>query len=319
MRGHIRTADHRRVSHGLFLPTTDDADVHSEAEWRRDLSAWMLVLPAGAAFTHVTGARLRRWQLPKLPEQVPVFAAVGRLDARPRRAGLVCSRLERSTSLVMVDGLPVEAAEEILLRAARDLGLVDLVVLVDSARRAKDVDEGALMDLLASRRPGVRLLRHAWRLSTDRSESAGETVLRLFDETMDLEVVPQVRIYDEAGNPRGRADLLVVGTHRIHEYDGAHHREGRQHRADLRRDRGLAQTSYDRRGFTLDDLLNHPAVLMHELDRDLGRAHDLRRLQRWRRLVEQSLYSEAGRRRVTNRWNRQMGLIEWSRTAPESA
>lgn len=319
MRGHIRLAGHRRVSHGLFLPSGEDVDVHAEEEWHRELTAWLLVMPTGAAYTHLTGARLRRWQLPTPPEQVPVFAAVDRADPRPRRAGLVCSRLERARPVEMVQGLPVEPAEEILLRAARDLGLVDLLVLTDSARRHGDVDEREMENLLATRRPGVRLLRRAWQLSTSKAESAGETLLRLFDLTMDVEVKPQAELVDEAGNVVCRADLLVVGTLLLHEYDGAHHREKGQQRTDLRRNRGLAQTSYDRRGFTLDDLLNHPAVAMHELDRDLGRRHDLRRLQRWRRLVAQSLYSEAGRRRLANRWQRQMGVTEWSRTATDSA
>jgi hypothetical protein len=319
VRGHIRLAGHRRVSHGLFLPSGEEVDPHAEGEWHRELAAWRLVLPTGAAYTHLTGARLRNWQLPRLPEQVPVFAAVDRMDSRPRRAGLVCSRLERARPVEILHGLPVEPAEEILLRAARDLGLVDLLVLTDSARRHGDVDEQVMEELLTSRRPGVRLLRRAWELSTPKAESAGETLLRLFDHTMDVDVEPQAELFDEAGNMVGQADLLVVGTMLLHEYDGAHHREKGQQRTDLRRGRGLAQTSYDRRGFTLDDLLNHPAVAMHELDRDLGRRHDLRRLQRWRRLVEQSMYSEAGRRRLANRWQRQMGVAEWSRTAADPA
>jgi hypothetical protein len=304
-----------RVAHGLFRPCPDESDPDAATEFRRDLEAWLLVLPEGARFTHVTAARLRGWQLPQLPEQVPVFASVGITDARPRRPGLLCSRLVRTSSPLVVDGLPVEPAEEALLRAARDLGLVDLTIMIDSARRAGHIDGDAMEALLGSRRPGVRALREAWRLSTPKAESAGETVLRLFDECMEVAVEPQATLTDEAGHVVGVADLLVVGTTMLHEYDGAHHRERSQQRVDLRRGRGLAQTAYDRRGFTLDDLLNHPAVLMHELDRDLGRAHRLLRLNRWRRLVRASLYSEDGRRRVMNRWKREMGIVEWSGTA----
>ena len=137
----------------------------------------------------------------------------------------------------------------------------------------------------------------------------------MFDECMEVPVEPQAPVRDEAGNVVGVADLLVVGTRLLHEYDGEHHRKPLQQRVDLRRSRGLAQTAYDRRGFTLDDLLNHPAVLMHEVDRDLGRSHRLARLHRWRRLVAASLYEEPGRRRVMNRWQRQMGVVEWSGTA----
>jgi len=317
VRGHVRHVGALRVSHGLFRPSPSGSapDLDPELEFRRDLEAWLLVLPAGARFTHLTGARLRRWQLPRLPEQVPVFAAVGTADGRPRRPGLLCSRLVRRTEPRHVDGLPVEPAEEVLLRAARDLSLLDMVILVDSACHLGDVDAGAMEELLQSRRPGVRRLREAWRRSTDRAESAGESVLRLFDECLEVPVKPQVELFDAAGHVVGVADLLVQGTNQLHEYDGAHHRETSQQRVDLRRGRGLARSSYDRKGFTLDDLLNHPGVLMHEIDRDLGRPHRLARLRRWRRLVAASLYSEEGRFRVMNRWAREMGVVEWSGTA----
>ena len=319
VRGHIRRVDHRRVSHGLFLKIDPDAKPGCDEETLRELHAWLLVLPPDAAFTHLTGAWLRGWQLPSLPEQLPVFVAVDRLDPRPRRAGLICSRLQRSSEVAAARGLPVEPATEILLRAARDLGLLDLVVLVDSARRAGDVADGDMRELLAGRRPGVRLLRAAWQLSTDKADSAGETVLRLFHTAMDVPVTPQAVLRDEAGNVVGHADLLVDGTQRVHEYDGAHHRAKKQQRTDLRRSRGLAQWGYDRRGFTLDDLLNHPAVVMHELDRELGRTHERRRLDRWRAWLGQSLYCDTGRQRIVNRWKRQMGVVEWSGTTRPGA
>ncbi len=312
VRGHIRTAGFLRVSHGLFRPDGGIQDLESTEQFRLDLAAWLLVLPPGAAFTHVTGGRLLGWQLPKLPEQVPVFAAVAEADNRPRRPGLLCSRLVHPRETGHAHGLPVDPAHEILLRAARDLGLLDLVIMIDSARRLRHVDSDAMERLLQSRRPGVRILRQAWRMSTAKAASAGETLLRMFDRAIEVDVEPQARLHDEAGNLVGVVDLAVVGTDLVHEYDGAHHRRSRQHRVDLRRDRGLSGASYRRRGYTLDDLLNHSAVVMHEVDRDLGRAHDGRRLERWRRLVAGSLYDEVVRRRVMNRWQRAMGVTEWA-------
>ncbi len=312
IRGEIRIAGFQRVSHGLFLPPR--SGLSDAAAFRRELSAWRLVLPPHAVFTHVTGARLMGWQLPNLPEHPPVFAAVEGDQPRPRRPGLICSRLTRETGPVG-DALPVDLTEEIFLRAARDLGTLDVTIMLDSARRLGHVDPHRMDRILASGRPGTRVLGTAWELSSPLAESGGETVLRVFDECIDVPVEPQVTLLDDQGRVVGRADLLVKGTRLIHEYDGAHHRSSRQHTADLRRDRGLAVARYERRGFTLDDLINHPSVLMHEVDRDLGRPHQPMRLDRWRRLVENSLYSEIGRQRVMNRWQRTMGVIEWSRTA----
>lgn len=313
IRGEVRLVGHRRVSHGLSVKLR--SGLSDDEEFRRDLRAYLLVLPKSAAFTHVTGARLRGWRLPKLPGLVPVFVAVDQDDPRPRRHGLICSRLGRESRRDEIDGLPVESAEEILLRAARDLGTLDLVILIDSALELGDLDPDRMEALLASRRPGVRALRAAYRLATRRCESIGETLLRVFHDCLEVPVRPQSDLFDDLGRPIGRADLLVVGTSFVHEYDGAHHRDQVQHRNDLRRERGWAGSPYVRKGFVLDDLLNHPMVVMHEIDRALGRPHVSARIARWRRLVENSLYAEAGRERVMNRWRRHNGMIDWAKTA----
>lgn len=54
---------------------------------------------------------------------------------------------------------------------------------------------------------------------------------------------------------------------------------------------------------------------MHEVDRALSRPHHVGRLSIWRGLVENSLYSAAGRERILNRWRRANGLIDWTGSA----
>jgi hypothetical protein len=314
IRGEVRAIGFRRVSHGLFL--AERPGLGAEEELRRDLRAWLAVLPPGAVFTHVTAARLMGWRLPRLPEQVPVFAAVHDGERRPRRVGLICSRLMPRHgdhgSRFCVGDLPVDSPEEILLRAARDLGHLDLVVMVDSARALGHLDPDRMAAMLSSRRPGTRALAAAYNASSQRAESAGETLLRRFHDVMGIAVEPQVTLRDADGRVIGRADLLVSGRPHVHEYDGAGHRSVGQHRSDLRRDRLLAHSSYTRRGFTLDDLINHAAVTMHELDRALVREHRPGRLRRWNRMLDESMYSERGRQRVLNRWRRAMGVVDWA-------
>lgn len=307
VRGEVRAAGFRRVSHGLYRSATQDNEID---ELVRDLKAFRLVLPVGAVFTHVTAARLRGWDLPHLPDQVPVFAAVLGDVARPRRPGLVVSRVVGEPSTEFRHGVPVARAEEICLRAARDLGVLDLAIMISSALRADDLDPAAMETLLATRRPGVRRLRAAWHLADARCESAGEVLLRVMHEAFDVPTTPQVELVDDQGTFLGRADLLVQGTRLVHEYDGAHHRSGEQQRTDLRRERGFG-TSYTRRGFTLDDLLNHPVAVMHEIDRALERPHRLERLRRWRSLVDQSCYAPQCRERLHLRWQRLTGHVEW--------
>ncbi|HEU5038270.1 MAG TPA: hypothetical protein VFT70_14775 [Nocardioides sp.] len=301
------------MSHGLGVLKRDG--LSAQEERIRDLRAYLEVLPASARFTHLTGAEILGWQLPKLPEQVPVFVAVDRGDPRPRRHGLICSRLPGAAKKRKRRGLPVDEPEEILLRCARDLSLIDLLILLESALGHGDVDPQKMEELLGSRRPGVRMLREAWGRATGKSESPGETVLQQFHRVMDVPFEPQADLYDERGNYLGCADLRVVGTSYLHEYDGEYHRSAGQQKTDLRRSRGLSGTDYVRKGFVLDDLLNRAAVVMHEIDRALERPHDPRRLRRWRALVDNSLYSSTGRERILNRWRRQHGLHDWTATA----
>jgi hypothetical protein len=186
---------------------------------------------------------------------------------------------------------------------------------VDSARRAGDVDERRMSALLSSRRPGVRVLGKAWSMSDGRANSAGETLLRLFDVTIEVPVDPQATIVDENGHVLALTDLRIIGTRELQEYVGDVHRGKEQHRADLRRGRGLNGASYRVHGYTLDDLLNYPVTVMHEIDRLLDRPHRMSRIRHWQRLVENSMYRETGRQRVLNRWRRINSLIDWSKTA----
>lgn len=314
VRGHYRLSSLERVSHGLFQPKVEHED--PDVALRRRLQAWLLVLPAGGCFTHATAAVLLGWWLPRMPETVPVFAAVADDSPRPRRPGLIVSRLRRTHGVgpLFIDTLPVDQPEEILLRAARDLSVLDLTSMVDSARRKGDVDRARMEAILGSRRPGVQVLREAWRLSDPRAESPMETVLRLFHHVIQVPVEPQAALLDEAGRTIGRADLLVVGTTRIHEYDGGVHRSLQQQAADLRRERALGDR-YRRSAWTLHELLNAPMGVMHEIDRSLGRAHRPERVGRWQRLVDNSLYSPAGRERLINRWRRRSGLNDWPSAA----
>lgn len=313
IRGEIRLASIRRVSHGLGV--VNIPGLSADTEFRRDLTAYLLVLPPGAVFTHVTGARLLGWHLPKLPDQVPVFAAAAGDPPRPRRAGLVCSRLVGDRDPVFCNGLPVDQPTEILLRAARDLALLDLLIMLESAMARGHVDSDRMEEVLASRRPGVRMLREAWSRASGRSESPGETILQQFHRVMGVAFEAQSKVFDAHGSLVGVVDLRVLGTPFVHEYDGAHHRAPGQQRVDLRRVRGLADAGIVRRGYGLDDLLNHAVAVMHELDRALHRPHDVRRLAVWRGLVENSLYAEAGRARILNRWCRRSGIADWRGSA----
>lgn len=313
IRGQVRRTGYRRVSHGVYVPLLESPQ--PGAITRQNLAAWTSVIPADAVFTHITGAALRGWWLPRLPEFVPVFVAMPENSPRPRRAGIVCSRLRRTSAPQDLGGVFVESPDEILLRAARDLALFDLTIMVVSALRSRQIDRADIAAMCESRRPGVRLLRTAARWADARAESPPEVLLAFFHELASIPVEPQFEVVDSDGRLLGRADLRLKGRMDLHEYDGAWHGQPVQLTVDRRRDRRFAGSPYTRRGFVAADLFVNPMTTLHELDRVVGRAHDPSRIVPWRRHLAESTYSVAGRRRLQNRWLRFTGANDWSQTA----
>jgi hypothetical protein len=117
-----------------------------------------------------------------------------------------------------------------------------------------------------------------------------------------VEVEPQKKIYDDWGRFVARADLWVVGTRRLHEYDGEVHRDRETHRADLARERRLVEVDWQRIGFTSPQLVYEGGSILAGLDRLLRRTRDPRRLVRWEALLHDSLLRPSGRATVMRHW-----------------
>lgn len=297
VQGHRRGRQWRRVAYGVHVPVGQ-----SRVD---DLLAWSTALPVGAAFTHLTSARLRGWWLPS-PIDQPEFVATLAGNRCPERTGLLVTRHKNSPRIEEADGVPVTTAGETLLAAARDLGLLDLVLMGDSALRLGHCTLSDLARTCAEQRAGVRQFRHAVALLDPRSESAWESVMRVLHRAAEIPVEPQRRFENDRGQFVARADLWVVGTNRIHEYDGELHRDLEVHRRDLRRDRALVEAGLERLGFTANELLHEGGAIIVSADRLLGRGWDPSRLRRWTDLVADSLYGPRGRARVLGRWARAM-------------
>ena len=295
-RGHSRQRRWDRVSHGLYAPSR----VRTLAE---ELHAWQLVLPRTAAFSHLTAAELRGWWLPA-PIVHPIFAAVTTTSHGVERTGLLMCRHPQPVAMQVIDGLRVTTPGETLLAAARDLGVLDLVVLGDSALRLKHCTLTELMITARQHRRGAPLLRTVLPLLDPKSESPWESIMRVLHRAAEIPVTPQQELFDQFGRFVARADLLIDGTPRLHEYDGAVHRDGDVHEADLTRDRALLSAKFERYGFTSRQLLKGGAGIIADVDRLLGRPWDPRRLAAWNQLIEHSLYGRAGRARAYQHWRR---------------
>lgn len=256
------------------------------------------------AFTHLTAAGLRGWWLPPLPADLPVFAGISDADTRPRRPGLLVCRHTQHIGCEEVEGIRVANAPEILLAAARDLGLVDLVVLTDAALHLGECTVPDLVRVGRLRRRGAPALRRALGYVDGRSESAWESVLRLLHQTCDVPIEPQFEVRDGAGSLRARADLRIGGTRRLPEYDGEVHRGAKQHAKDLARERVLQRLGWERYGYTSDVVLYNGLSVLRDADEALGRPHQPERIRAWHRLLAESLFTPAGTARLRARWAR---------------
>jgi hypothetical protein len=97
-----------------------------------DLEALRLILPSSACFTSLTAAGLRGWWSPSKVGH-PVFVSVPSNDPHPQRRGMLVTRHPRAVDSELIDGIQVASAAETLLAVARDLSVLDLVILGDSA------------------------------------------------------------------------------------------------------------------------------------------------------------------------------------------
>jgi very-short-patch-repair endonuclease len=286
------------MSHGLYVPNAPPRTLPDE------LHAWSLVLPRTAAFTHLTAAQLSGWWLPDAPPH-PVFAAMRKDDPRPRRSGLyVCRHPKPYPMRITADGLKITTPAETLLACARDLGILDVVIMGDSALREGDVTLTELKIAASQRRRGAPKLRQIIPLLDKRSESAWESVMRVLHVAAEIPVNVQHEIFDECGRFVARVDLLIKGTRRIHEYDGAGHREAEVHQSDLKRDRTLILDDWQRLGFTSAHLRNEGAAIIKSVDTLLDRPWDSRRLQAWEGLLNESMFRRPGRIRALRKWSR---------------
>jgi hypothetical protein len=295
VRGRVRRTGWSRLAYGLYATT--------QRSLIEELHAWSLVLPPGAAFTHLTAVEVLGWWRPA-PVAHPVFAALRVGDPTPHRSGLFVSRHPNRPPTEIYDGVRLTTAAETMLAVARDLGILDLVIIGDSALRLNQCSLAELTEMAAQRRRGAPMLRRIIGMLDRRSESPWESVMRVLHRAAEIEVEPQYELFDQWGRFVARADLRITGTRRLHEYDGAGHRDAAVHLSDLDRDRRIVELGWQRCGFTARQLLRDGASIIASADRLLGRSWDPRPLARWNHLVDDSLYGPAGRARALSNWRR---------------
>ena len=282
-----------RLGHGVGVLGPADAVLR--------LTAWTSVLPVESVFTGLTAARVRCWWLPTLPDDLPVFAATQHGRGTSRRAEVRLARCRRVVEVQVVEGLRLASDREIVLACARDLGLLDLVVMLDSVLAAQAELRGPLEELAATARRGAPRLRRALELCDPRAESPWETMLRVLLVVSGHLVRPQHQVLDPSGAPVVRADLWLVGTTTLMEYDGDVHQPRAQQVRDLRRLRRLHRDGgpeWVRHGYTSEDVVGRAVGILRDADDAVGRLHDPARVRAWHDLLRDSARTPAGCERL---------------------
>src|SRR5690349_3553031 len=118
--GRRRGASWVRVTRGLHRRAGVGDPEHA------DLRAWQMLLPAEAAFPALTAASVRGWDLPPIPEGLPVCAAMPYGVTAPVRPGqLRVTRHRLPPPHDVRRGVRVATAAETLLTCAPLLSLLD--------------------------------------------------------------------------------------------------------------------------------------------------------------------------------------------------
>lgn len=187
---------HRLLCRGLLLVYSDAVLAGRSAVLARGLPVWS---------TDLGQARLER------PVEHQVQTQVARV--RPR------SGTEVETS-ELGPCVPVATA---VVQLATDDGMPAGVVAADAALHL-DLTTADELELAVERVRGTSRSSAAVAMPSHvdgRSESPGETRLRVLCSAWGVRVVPQVAIVDGRGRQVARVDLLVDGTRVVLEFDGA--------------------------------------------------------------------------------------------------
>ena len=296
IRGHRRGVAWTPVTYAVHRARTPlDSSTYPPFWCEEDLAGWQLLLTDEGCLTGLTALQVWGAPLPPLPDGSPVFLALAKNDPRPMRSGVHTSRHIRPVPYAVVRGLRVAAVAEALAAAARWVGLIDVVAMVDACLQLGLVDLEDLDEVARSRRPGSGRLRVALLLADPGAESLWESLLRLLHVVCDIEVETQWTVRDPDGLSVATADLWLVGTTAVHEYDGDEHEKAARRVHDRRRDRRIDRAGYVRRGYTAGDVIRRAVTIIEDADRAIGRPHDPARIRAWHDLVRDSLFTPAGR------------------------
>ena len=258
----MRAADLRAPFHGVRVPA---GNVTLVAACRARLKP----LAAEAVISHVTAARLHAVPLPPFLARVSIVHVSVPAGARaPAGKNTVGHQVTlRTTDRDSRHGVACTTPERTFCDLAAMLTLAQLVAVGDDLLRRGTVSRAALTDAVAAYpgRRGTARLRRALELLDERSESPKESELRvLLIEAGFPSPLVNASVCDDRGRFVARIDLSYPDLKIAIEYEGDHHRDKYQWRADLARRRRLEALGWTYLSVTQADL-DSPRDLLADL------------------------------------------------------
>lgn len=226
----------------------------------------LLALSEGAVISHITAARLHGMPLPPaLARARVVHVSVSTGTRAPEGRNTAGHQVALSpTDVDSRHGILGTTPERTFCDLAGMLSLAQLVTVGDYLLRRRVVSRATLaaaVDAYPGRR-GNALRHRALELLDERSESPKESELRvLLVEAAFPCPISNARVRDARGRFVARVDLSYPDLKIAIEYEGDHHRDKAQWRADLARRRRLEALGWIYLSVTQDDLTNPSALL----------------------------------------------------------
>lgn len=208
------------VSRGAYVlpPRIADPVGRGRELERRRIRATLLVLPDKYVASHRSALAVRGIAVLQRPtDDEPVHLMVRGTWQRGRRRGVV---VHHPVPGAQVRGRVIAPADAVVQHAAvsgLDAGVVSADAALHDGHCTRD-QLGSAVERMQGRH-GAAVLRGLLARVDGRSESPGESLLRVICQDARLSVTPQVEIHDTDGWT-ARVDLLVDGTNVVLELDG---------------------------------------------------------------------------------------------------
>ncbi len=218
LRGWIRSGEVRRLRRGVFAA---GAEPDFAADRMMQQAAGLARLHGDdIAMSHHTALLLHGVAVHEVPlRDVWVVRVSGAVQSGP---GFRVVRPRVASTLVRVSGIQTVTVARSVLQVACSFGTAAGVVSADSALDRGLVTEDELAQELSrlGRRPGVVAARATVARCRRGAQSPGETLVRLLAEDLGHEVELQFPVAEKGQHPFAFADLRIVGTRSLWEFDG---------------------------------------------------------------------------------------------------